>query len=342
MSRETLHVLLEKYLQNQCTAEEKLLIEKLYGMLDKKDLEEVYPDELIGLEQKLWDNINQQAGIITEKHQKRNHKTLFWYAAAAISALTIFTAYLFFSDTRSPQYITFRNAKDLVEQINTGTALLKIKLEDGSIVVLQPKSSLSYPHHFKQNQREVSLQGEGYFLISKNPKRPFFVYNKNTITRVVGTSFIIRTNKQTEQTEVIVKTGKVMVFPNVKKKLFSTDSKVILTPNQRTAYSPDKEQFETSLVPDPVPLVSHDQHPVKNTCSFEDTPIPEVLKGLQQTYGIEIIIEDQKLNADTFTGDISGQNLYKKLDLICHAVKARYEISGTRIMIKENNQQHKP
>lgn len=335
MSRETLHLLLEKYLQNQCTAEEKLLIEKLYGMLDKKDLEEVYPDELIRLEQKLWDNISQQAGIITENSQKKNHKRLFWYAAAVISALTLVTAYLFFSDAKNPQYLAFRNAKDLVEQINTGNALLKIRLEDGSVVVLQPRSSLSYPHHFKQNLREVSLQGEAYFLISKNPKRPFFVYNKNTITRVVGTSFIIRTNRHTEQTEVIVRTGKVMVYPNVKKQLFSTDSKVILTPNQKTAYSPDKGQFETSLVPDPVPLVPHDQHTIKNTCSFEDTPIPEVLKGLQQAYGIEIIIADHELNVETFTGDISGQSLYKKLDLICHAVKARYEISGTRIMIRE-------
>ncbi|MGY0040368.1 FecR domain-containing protein [Pedobacter sp. NJ-S-72] len=67
---------------------------------------------------------------------------------------------------------------------------------------------------------------------------------------------------------------------------------------------------------------------------FEEAPITEVLNQLQATYGIGIIIEDQELYNNTFTGDISKQNLYKKLDLLCHTIKAHYEISGTKIIIK--------
>lgn len=338
MSREDLHLLLEKYLNNQCSAEEKLLIERLYGMLDKEDLEEVYPNELSDLEQKLWDNINQQSLITADQPGQRYHK-LFWYAAAVISTFCLLTGYLFFADARDPRYVAFQTNSNLVERKNSSTALLNIKLEDGSIVVLQPKSSLVYPEHFKINQREVLLKGEGYFLISKNPKRPFFVYNKNVITRVVGTSFTVKTSENTGQTEVMVRTGKVVVVPNEDKhlnlrQLFRKNDKAVLSPNQKTIYSPDQGNFETSLVPEPIPLPNRPAA-AKKIDLFEDTPLPEVVAELKQTYGIDIIVQDQRLNQNTFTGDISGQGLYKKVDLICHSIKAYYEIAGTRIIIKE-------
>jgi len=361
MNREVLHLLLEKYLKNQSSAEEKLFVEKLYGMLDDEDLNEHHPNELINLEQKLWNNINQQADLkltypdqenkLSNQHKQQNPSNeLFWYAAAVISTLALLTGYLFFSDFRNPQYIAFQSAANLVEKINTSQSLLTIKLEDGSTVVLQPKASLIYPSHFQKNMREVSLKGEAYFLISKNHKRPFFVYNNNVITRVVGTSFIIKANQNAGQTEVIVKTGKVVVSTNEDKRLnlkylFRENSKVTLTPNQKTIYSLNKERFETSLVPEPIPVVSDgNQNSVKKSFLFEDTPLQEVLKELQDTYGIEIITVDQKLNRNTFTGNISKQSLYKKLDLICHSIKAYYEVSGTRILIKEkkDHQQHKP
>jgi len=339
MSREDLHLLLERYLNNQCSDEEKLLVERLYGMLDKEEPVEVYPNELSDLEQKLWDNINQQSGIIDGHQRKAQHSRIIWYAAAVISAISLFTAYLFIADARDPRYVAFQAYTNLVEKRNSSTALLTINLEDGSKVVLQPASSLVYPAHFKPSQREVSLKGQGYFLISKNRKRPFFVYSNHVITRVVGTSFTVKTGGTTDQTEVAVRTGKVVVIPNENKhlnlkQLFRKDAKAVLTPNQKTVYSPDKGSFEISLVPEPIP-VPHPQTSTKKTDLFEDTPLPQVLETLQQAYGIEIIIQDEKLSRNTFTGDISGQGLYKKIDLICRSIEANYLISGTRIIIKE-------
>ena len=343
MSREALRLLLERYQQQQCSAEEKLMIEKLYGMLDREDLDEILPNEFDTIEQKLWNNINQQISPATPQSPSitrrpfRKSYPIIWYAAAAIAALTLFTTYLFFHDSKSPEYLAFKSALDLVVKKNNTRSTLTVQLEDGSKVVLQPGSALCYPQHFKSAKREVSLQGEGYFLISKNPHRPFFVYNKSVITRVVGTSFIVKTDQQTDQTEVIVKTGKVVVCTNENKSLslkhlFSKADQVVLTPNQKTIYSPDKENFETSLVPEPIPIPA--SYPQKITGQFDDAPLLTVLNELQQLYGISIAV-DPELTKNTFTGDISGQNLYKKLDLICHTISAYYEISGTRIIIKE-------
>jgi len=345
MKRQALHSLLEKYLQNKCSAEELIVIEKLYGMLDRDDLEEIYPNELPTLEQKLWDRINFETCIsdedpVTEdklRPVKRLPRIIWFAAAAAISALTLFTGYMFLYNHQNPQYLEFQSLTDRLEKKNNTAKPLEIKLEDGSTVVLQPSSSLSYPQHFNSKIREVSLSGEGYFLITRNPDRPFFVYNKNIITRVVGTSFIIKTNPLTEETQVIVKTGKVIVSPNENQHLhlFNREKKVVLTPNQKTTYTKDNDDFKTTLVADPIPVnPAEHQKSAHAAYLFEEAPITEVLNQLQTTYGIEIIIENQELYNNTFTGDISKQNLYKKLDLLCHTIKARYEISGTKIIIK--------
>jgi transmembrane sensor len=345
MKRQALHSLLEKYLQNKCSVEELIVIEKLYGMLDRDDLEEIYPNELPTLEQKLWDRINLETCISNEDMAieeqltpvKRLPRIIWFAAAAAISALTLFTGYLFLYNHQNPQYLKFQSLANMLEKKNNNLTPLEVKLEDGSVVILQPSSSLSYPQHFSSKIREVSLSGEGYFLISKNPHRPFFVYNKNVITRVVGTSFIIKANPFTEETQVIVKTGKVMVSRNEDQHLhlFNHEKKVVLTPNQKTTYTKDNDDFKTTLVADPIPInpVDH-QKSAKTAYLFEEAPITEVLNQLQTTYGIEIIIENQELYNNTFTGDISKQNLYKKLDLLCHTIKAHYEISGTKIIIK--------
>ncbi|MBB6272927.1 ferric-dicitrate binding protein FerR (iron transport regulator) [Pedobacter cryoconitis] len=347
MKRQALHSLLEKYLQNKCSDEELIVIEKLYGMLDRDDLEEIYPNELPTLEQKLWDRINLETCISDEdmsfEDELKSVKRLpaiIWFAAAAISILTLFTGYLFLYNHQNPQYLKFQSLANMLEKKNNNPTPLEIKLEDGSIVILQPNSSLSYPQHFSPGTREVSLSGEGYFLISKNPHRPFFVYNKNVITRVVGTSFIIKANPHTEETQVIVKTGKVMVSRNEDqhlhlKHLFDQEKKVILTPNQKTTYTKDNDDFKTTLVADPIPISpAGDKKATKSNYIFDEAPLTEVLNQLQASYGIEIIIEDQELYNNTFTGDISKQNLYKKLDLLCHTIKAHYEISGTKIIIK--------
>jgi transmembrane sensor len=345
MKRHALHSLLEKYLQNKCSAEELIVIEKLYGMLDRDDLEEIYPNELPTLEQKLWDRINLETRIGDEDTAieervtpvKRLPRIIWFAAAAAISAFILFTGYLFLYNHQNPQYLEFQSLANMLEKKNNTSKPLELKLEDGSIVILQPQSSLSYPQHFTAKIREVSLSGEGYFLISKNPHRPFFVYNKNIITRVIGTSFIVKTNPFTQETQVIVKTGKVMVSRNEDQhlQLFNQEKKVVLTPNQKTTYTKDNDDFKTTLVADPIPIQpAEHQKSATAACLFEDTPLTEVLNQLQTTYGIEIIIEDQELYNNTFTGDISKQNLYKKLDLLCHTIKAHYEISGTKIIIK--------
>ncbi|WP_255430976.1 FecR domain-containing protein [Pedobacter sp. N36a] len=79
---------------------------------------------------------------------------------------------------------------------------------------------------------------------------------------------------------------------------------------------------------------------VNDLFSFNDAPLAEVVAMLERTYGIKFLIADQTLLEDTFTGDLTEQNLYSKLGFLCAAIKASYEISGTTIVIKSKNSGH--
>lgn len=86
----------------------------------------------------------------------------------------------------------------------------KVVLCDGTEVWLNANSNFVYPTAFIGNERIVTLEGEAYFKVTKDPKRPFIVKTKTVQTRVLGTEFNIRSYTP-EDTHVVLINGKVEV-----------------------------------------------------------------------------------------------------------------------------------
>ncbi|HUP13536.1 MAG TPA: FecR domain-containing protein, partial [Niastella sp.] len=87
---------------------------------------------------------------------------------------------------------------------------MKVKLPDGSVITLGGKSRVKYAGSFAGNTRDVILDGEAFFEVTKNPKKPFIVYTGNVQTHVLGTSFKVSALPRAA-VEVAVVTGKVRV-----------------------------------------------------------------------------------------------------------------------------------
>src|SRR5688572_11459409 len=200
---------------------------------------------------------------------------------------------------------------------------------------MYPGSKLAFPKQFAAGKREVYLEGEAFFAISKNPNRPFFVYSNNIVTQVLGTSFDIR--GKNGQVEVAVKTGKVAVYENKEQitldEVQQKSNGVIITPNQKVTYYQQERHFVTSIVdqPIPVPKISKNE---EAPSIYNETPLHKVLNDLEDTYELEIVLENDKIENCLFTGDLTGQTLFNKLEGICLVFDATYEIKGTRILLK--------
>jgi len=198
MHRKAFRQLLRRYLDNSCTDEERRIIDQWYELLDHEQ-SPLSNEEVTKVEKRLWQKIqsvtsNDSSAAIPFK----NHKNNWWkYAVAAsfIGVVILFGSLVLKNKTKSsdtPSLVIAKVNQGYSEEINNSGNIKKIQLEDGSFVSIYPGSKLAFPKHFASDKREVYLEGEALFTVSKSPNRPFFVYNNQIVTQVLGTSFTVQ------------------------------------------------------------------------------------------------------------------------------------------------------
>ena len=214
---------------------------------------------------------------------------------------------------------------------------LKVVLDDGSQITLQPLARLYYS--VKQiHKREVFLEGDAFFDVTKNKEAPFFVYSGAIVTKVLGTSFNI-TNPSNGNTEVLVKSGRVQVYENKinDKGVLINSQAVILQPNHKVVFHAENKSIELTLAEKPELIKNTNGYTCIDSSAVEfvyvRARLKDVLKELEHHYGIEIIVSNDDLYKCYFTGDITEQDLYTKLKMICLTTNTNYEVNGTKILI---------
>lgn len=109
------------------------------------------------------------------------------------------------------------NKSQLVALYNEKSApTLVTMLEDGSVVYLSGQTTLQYPDHFQEDKREVMLEGEAFFEISRKTEQPFLIDTKPVKIEVLGTAFNVK-SKDTDSFFLSVKSGEVEVTLKSKK-----------------------------------------------------------------------------------------------------------------------------
>jgi hypothetical protein len=150
----------------------------------------------------------------------------------------------------------------------------------------------------------------------------------------------VKAHAHAAQSEVTVLTGRVIVThpedhdDNLYQKLISSKKEVELTPNYKAVYSEAGHSLLVTIADDPVPLTRPDGG--RGGFDFNNAAVRDVLASLEGVYGIRIR-SGADIDRCTFTGDLSGQDLYERLDLICQAIGANYTRGGTDIIMSGGN-----
>lgn len=287
---------------------------------------------------------------IENKEKKiRKSKELFWrnnwikgLAATLVFGLTSTWFYNNFFNANESEFnynkLIHENSDGLLEQTNNSDKPQVIILSDGSSVLLQPKSKLSYPKIFVGNERKVYLSGEGFFEISKNAEKPFFVFSNELITKVIGTSFRIKSYKDDPNVEVIVRTGVVKIQSN-KSIINSKKEEVVLLPNQALRYVRKNLAFNkiTDITLDE--SLAHSLGNVeKLSFEFTDIPVAQIFKTIEQAYLVDIDFPEAKLKDCHITSSLTDQPLSEKLKIICKSIgnNTTYEMNGNQISIQSD------
>jgi transmembrane sensor len=330
MNQYEFNQLLEKYLAGECSPDEERLIHEWQENTLKTNRLILSEPEQVSVKKRLWQRITE---AVFEKTALRPFYKTQWFqwAAAASVAIVLGGAWFLSQQTKfnkNPITHTLQTPHG-IEVKNTATNPRQIQLEDGSVVILKANSSVTYPEHFGKQSRSVFLKGEAFFNVKRDPTKPFVVHAGELVTEVLGTSFTVKSYEDAQSIEVLVATGRVSVYENSSKPTQQRNG-LILTPNQKIIFDKASRKLTPSIVEKPV-VIQPPTHPT--TFIFDETPLPNVLKKLENAYGLQIIIENQMLSQCVFTADLNELPLRTQLDLICKSVNASFEQRGTSIFI---------
>lgn len=195
----------------------------------------------------------------------------YWMRIAAIFILTAGGLWWFSTLFKTPVHTL---------AIQTGTKPETDTLPDGSVVILNKHSQISYPSRFSDTVRAIALKGEAFFNITPNKKAPFIITVNNITVRVLGTSFNIRSSGGI--TEVIVETGLVQVTKKNTSMLLRPKEKIVVGAN------------DSVLQKGPVKDQLHNYYRTK-TFVCDNTPLWKLVQVLNEAYGSNIVIGRQSL-----------------------------------------------
>lgn len=156
-----------------------------------------------------------------------------------------------------------------------------IELSDGTVVQLNANSKLRFPNKFIGSTREVSMEGEAFFIVAKDAKKPFIVTYKNTKIEVLGTQFNINT-----YSENIVKTFLVEGSVGVR---YNNDM-TMMHPNQLSVVN----EITNSNTISNVSTTSRENIVawLNDIFIFNNVEINEIIETLSKWYGEELIVND--------------------------------------------------
>lgn len=196
-----------------------------------------------------------------------------------------------------------------------------LELPDGSHVNLHANSTLRFDQEWEEGEdRKVELEGEAYFEVEKKPSThaKFTVYTPDLNIEVLGTEFNV--NSRNEQTQVVLNEGKI----NLKLSNHEQDS-ILMKPGDLVAFSRAKQTLEVKQV-NPTVLTSWKE----GIQLFEKAPLLDVLKKMEEIYGIAIELRNKELVQRHLTIGIPVQNLQI-------AFESLENILGTTVTQKNTN-----
>ena len=194
----------------------------------------------------------------------------------------------------------------------------KAQLPDGTVVVLNSNSTLTYPSQFKGTQREVKLSGEAYFSVTKDAEHPFVVktpYQANV--KVYGTKFNVEAYPKDNLLTATLEEGRISL--NYMDGKGNMEEKFIF-PGQSVCY---KNYGQPKLNTEA--YVDAAKSWIEGKMIFRDTPAKDVLRQLEKCYHVKFVVHNAKVYENRFTGTMEEQHLDRVLNMLSQTSNMRFK-----------------
>jgi len=288
--------LLDRYVKGECTPEEIQYFDAFFNAA-QKDKDWATWDA--ARRDHIKTDIRQSLDKAIDKETRRlSMLPLIWRVAASVALLVAAGAVIYLLLSQHPQ------GSVMTETTGSGQRTT-ITLSDGSVVRLNAGSTLTFPEKFSDMRREVTLRGEAFFDVTRNPGKPFIIHTPTLTTAVLGTSFNIRAYDHEKKAEVTVKTGRVKVS-----RAAGTDtSSVVLVPNEQAYFDHATASLQKRSVPYAEFLAW-----TSDILYLDHTPLRDVVHTLERWYNVRISVQTEAIGDCPISGKYKNDRLLNILE----------------------------
>ncbi len=231
----------------------------------------------------------------------------------------------------------------------------KITLPDGSQIWLNAGSKLKYTNLFNVANREVILEGEGYFNVSKNEKLTFTVNAADLAIKAVGTIFNVKAYPEESTVQTVLVEGKInirkqkaernskviVLLPNQSATYFKSDTRIYVSESVRNNKKADNINKTLSVKKGRIYLSRQVESELYTSWKdeywiFKSEPLSELAKKIERRYNVIITFDSENLKNYRFSGSFKDETLEQVLTAIELSSPVTYSINGKNIIFKED------
>lgn len=282
--------------------------------------------------------------------RKSLYRSILTYSSAA-AALFVF-AFFFgrLSNRRTPSDL--KSPAALTEVRAPYGSRSEIKLPDGTLVILNAGSVVSYRNDFSSTNRNISLSGEAYFNVARNEAIPFIVNAGSVSIKALGTEFNVKAYADENIIETTLITGKINITCEGTGDSVQT---IDLIPNQKAIFIRDEQGFlledlketDTTRI-EPVrsiisniliaPKVNPDQVVAwtEGKLILRGESLDKLCVELKRKYDVSVVFLDDEIKKFRFTGVLLDETLEQVLNVIGLTAPIQYSLEGKTVYLSSN------
>lgn len=250
---------------------------------------------------------------INRKQARRLYLNLAKYAA--VIAILLVNVWLltdkFIPEKKVPLYTQIK--------VPTGQRIY-MTLQDGTEAWLSPRSIIKIPSEFSKDERSVELDGEGFFSVTKDAKRPFIVKTQGYNIKVLGTKFNVFAYTKSKRFETNLVEGSVQVINNKQ-----PEEHMILKPNEMVS-------LKDGVLVKSIAAFNNEEYLKSGIFYFSNKKFSEVLDYLTLWYKVKFEVKDSA-QIDKY---VSGK--FRQSDDIERILKALQGVHHFRYKIENNEE----
>jgi ferric-dicitrate binding protein FerR (iron transport regulator) len=191
-----------------------------------------------------------------------------------------------------------------------------VTLDDGTRISLNGASRLRYDASYGRTTRDVYLDGEGYFEVKHDAKRPFRVHVRDGVAEDLGTRFTVSAYADQPTIEVAVAEGVVALGRDS-----ASGAEAV------RLEAGDVGRLSDSGAPTKTRLASLDRYIgwTEGTLVLDSVPLRRAAREIERWYGVKIIIADSALAKRPVVARFQRESVQEAIDAVAFALGARSE-----------------